>query len=133
MKRDSVAGIAYKDGKVLIAHRLPIGQMGNRWEFPGGKVENSEDFSETLRREFLEEFGAEIIVGKLIAENTFFHNDKEVDLHAFEIFLKNPDASFIFTEHSEAKWVPFSEILNLNFVDSDMKIYEDVKNYFENK
>ncbi|MCR4627711.1 MAG: NUDIX domain-containing protein, partial [Treponema sp.] len=39
----SIACIARDGNKVLIAHRQNIGQMGGRWEFPGGKVENGEE------------------------------------------------------------------------------------------
>ena len=39
---NSVACIVYKDGKILVAHRIPKGDMGNRWEFPGGKVDAGE-------------------------------------------------------------------------------------------
>lgn len=130
MSKNSVAGIAVKDGKVLIAHRLPIGAMGNRWEFPGGKVEKGEDFSETLKREFLEEFGVKIDVGNLITQNYFFHNDKKINLYAYEIKLLDSEENFVFTEHSEATWVYFDEIKKLNFVDSDLKIYEDIRKYF---
>ncbi|NLM00079.1 MAG: NUDIX domain-containing protein [Treponema sp.] len=131
MDKNSVAGIVYKNGKVLIAHRLPVGQMGNRWEFPGGKVENSEDFTITLKREFLEEFGVEVKIGKHITESFFYHNDKKIGLHAFEVFIKDNSNDFILTEHSEIKWVTFDEIPKLCFVDSDMKIYDSVKKYFE--
>ena len=40
--KHSIACIALDGTKVLIAHRLPVGQMGDRWEFPGGKVEGDE-------------------------------------------------------------------------------------------
>ena len=38
----SVAGVAFKDGAVLIMHRLPGGSVGSLWEFPGGKCERDE-------------------------------------------------------------------------------------------
>ena len=37
--KTSIACIAFDGEKILVAHRNPTGQMGGRWEFPGGKVE----------------------------------------------------------------------------------------------
>ena len=37
-----VAGIIYKDGKILIAKRNLQKDQGGKWEFPGGKVEKGE-------------------------------------------------------------------------------------------
>lgn len=130
--KHSVAGIAYKNGRVFIAHRQDSGQMANRWEFPGGKVEEGEDYKSTLIREFEEEFSAEISIGKKITTALFEHNNKQVKLHAYEVFFTEENPSFKYTEHTESKWVSFDEILTLNFVDSDMKIYPEVRKHFEN-
>ena len=35
----SIACIDYRNGKVFIAKRQMKGDMGGRWEFPGGKIE----------------------------------------------------------------------------------------------
>ena len=42
MSKTSIACIALFKDKVLVAHRNLVGQMGGRWEFPGGKVEAGE-------------------------------------------------------------------------------------------
>ena len=53
----SIACIDYRDGKLLIAKRKSGGDMGERWEFPGGKIEEGEDFAQAINREMQEEFG----------------------------------------------------------------------------
>ena len=50
MKR-VVAGIAEKDGKLLMFHS----KKHNLWEFPGGKVEEGETDVDALKREWREE------------------------------------------------------------------------------
>ena len=87
MSKVSIACIALLNGKILVAHRNPTGQMGGRWEFPGGKVEPGETDKEAVVREINEEFGINVEVGEKIAEASFIHNEENVLLHAYRIFV----------------------------------------------
>ena len=127
----SVAGIAVVDSYVFIARRLNIGQMGGRWEFPGGKVEDGEDPVEALVREYMEEFNVDISVGSQIATGFFTHNEKQVKLIAYEVFFNEEDINWILTEHSEVQWVKLDEIPTQNFVDSDLMLYDKIKQFYE--
>jgi 8-oxo-dGTP diphosphatase len=125
MIRHSIACIAYEKGKILVARRNPVGDMGNRWEFPGGKVETGETDEQTIVREFYEEFGVTVEVGELIATGSFIHSGISSTLHAYRIKVPHPgtEIPYRLTEHSEYKWVVPEIIPSLNFVDSDMSIY----------
>ena len=130
----SVAGIVVVDNLVFIAKRVPVGDMGNRWEFPGGKVDAGETPEQALKREFFEEFGANIVVKNPICDSNFTHKDKNVILKAFEVEFSDLDnIEWILSEHTETAWVPFEKIPSLYFVDSDMQIYPEVKKYFTSK
>ena len=54
-ERVTTAGIALKDGKVLVAHRVKGGSLSEKWEFPGGKQRWGESDEMTLKREYMEE------------------------------------------------------------------------------
>lgn len=54
------AAIIIKNNKVLIAQRKPYGYLANKWEFPGGKIENDESPESCLVRELKEEFSIDI-------------------------------------------------------------------------
>lgn len=133
MSNISIACIAYNNGKVLVAHRNPVGQMGGRWEFPGGKVEDNEDEKTGIVREFEEEFGVKVEVGEFITDAEFEHNGKKRLLHAYRIFVPHDGMTekYVLTEHTEYMWADVAEIKNLNFVDSDLLIYPKVKEYIE--
>ena len=50
----SIACIDYRNGKIFIAKRQMVGDMGGRWEFPGGKIEEGEDLETAVIREMQE-------------------------------------------------------------------------------
>ena len=131
MSKVSIACIALLNGKILVAHRNPTGQMGGRWEFPGGKVEPGETDKEAVVREINEEFGINVEVGEKIAEASFIHNEENVLLHAYRISVPHDgiEKKYILTEHTEYNWIPIEVVAKLNFVDSDLLLYPKVKSY----
>jgi 8-oxo-dGTP diphosphatase len=127
---DVVCGVCIIDGQCLIAqrkHKLAPGFF----EFPGGKVEEGENHKEALLREFQEEFMIDIEVGECIATAEFKHKNNTVSLFAYEIFVKDIDnVSWILSEHTDVNWVPFDKISELEFVDSDLLLLEQIRNYY---
>ncbi len=135
MSKGSIACIAFDGRKVLIAHRNPTGQMGGRWEFPGGKVEDDDPNEEVaIVREMQEEFGITVKVGEKIAEAEFKHNGKVSSLHAYLITVPHDgmEKPYVLTEHTEYRWATLAEIPQLHFVDSDMLLYPQVAKYLAN-
>lgn len=128
MSKKSIACIAFNGKKVFIARRNPVGQMGGRWEFPGGKVEEGETDEQSIIREFEEEFGVKVQVGQQVAQTCFKHDGDDFSLHAYLVTLPHDGMSekFILTEHTEYRWAELAEIPTLNFVDSDLLIYPQV-------
>ncbi len=57
------AAILVKDNKFLIAKRPAHDKLANKWEFPGGKIEDGETPEECLKRELYEEFKSELMWG----------------------------------------------------------------------
>jgi 8-oxo-dGTP diphosphatase len=131
----SIACIDYRNGKIFIAKRQMVGDMGGRWEFPGGKIEDGEDLQQAVVREMQEEFGVTVTVGSKITSGSFTHRGKPCSLDVLEVHFHHDgmSQSFILTEHTEYKWAELDEIPNLNFVDSDLAIYSDVKKWCENE
>ena len=131
MAKRSVACIAINARKVLVAKRILRGQMGGRWEFPGGKVEGGEDEAAAAVREMQEEFAVEITAGEVIATATFFHNGQEVALKALRVFPAHDGVNrpYVLSEHTEYAWVDIADVESLPFVDSDLLLYPAVKAY----
>jgi mutator protein MutT len=123
----SVAGIANHNGLFFIARRKrDNSEMSQRWEFPGGKVERGETDEQALEREFLEEFGVQIQILRFLGESAFLHRDRSRGLAAWEILFE-PTKIVAFHEHSEAAWIPFEHLWNLELADSDRGLLPLIK------
>jgi 8-oxo-dGTP diphosphatase len=127
--RKSVAGIAWDQGRVFIAQRSGGGAMGERWEFPGGKVEEGETDQEALIREYREEFAVSIQVGPFLGSAGFEHQGIAHRVNSYRVSFLSRD--FTLSEHSRWRWAGFDEIEQLDFVDSDRKLLPALKLYFK--
>lgn len=130
--KQSVAGIVYDKGKFLIGLRLPKGEMGGRWEFPGGKVDGGESPEEAIVREFREEMGIEASPGAFIASVDFRNKGGQVALLAYSVSLSGLDRAFL-TEHLRLDWATLDEIERLDFVDSDRLLVPYLRKWCANK
>ncbi len=129
----SVACIDFRAGKVFIAKRQNTGDMGNRWEFPGGKIDQGEYFEKAIKREMQEEFGVSVDVGPHIASTSFMHKGKECFVDAFSVHFHEDgiERKFELTEHTDYCWEDIDKIPELNFVDSDLQLYPAIKKWSE--
>jgi 8-oxo-dGTP diphosphatase len=116
----SVAGIARRGAAFFVARRVAGGDLGGKWEFPGGKVEDGESDAAALIREYREEFGVAIRVGSLLASDHFEHHQRRRILSAYEVFFDGD--GFSLREHTAWRWAPLDEIAALDFADSDRKL-----------
>ena len=120
VERITTAGIAIKDGKVFVAHRIEGGALSGMWEFPGGKNRYGESEEDTLRREYLEELGIDIEVGELFTSFDFTNKDKLYHLKAY--FVRHLSTSYSLSVHTETRWVTPQELEKLEMGGSDGKI-----------
>jgi 8-oxo-dGTP diphosphatase len=125
----SVAGIAVREKKFFIARRLPGGDLGGKWEFPGGKAEEGETDEAALRREYREEFDAAVETGPLLASASFEHRGHTFRLNAYRVFFTGGQLRL--TEHTEWRWASLDAIEKLDFADSDRKLFSALQSYLE--
>lgn len=117
---DVVAGILEYEGRFLIARRSNHGRLPNLWEFPGGKVELGEEPTEALKREFLEELGVTIDVGKPVGTNIHQYPDGSVRLSGFKVYHQT--GRFETRVHEELRWVRLSELRDFPLAPADIPL-----------
>jgi 8-oxo-dGTP diphosphatase len=125
----SIAGIAVEEGRIFVARRIPGGDLGGKWEFPGWKVELGESDEEALIREFREEFAVTVRPGPFLASASFEHHGKTRILRAYRVYLESHD--FILSEHTEWDWVSLETIAGLDFAGSDRKLLGELEKHLE--
>ena len=119
------AGIIERDGKFLIAKRKKEQHLGDRWEFPGGKIEPQESSEDCIVRELKEEFGIMTEVAKLLGESVFDYGDRKVRLFGY---LVNYISGEIKPHaHDEIRWISLDEFAQFDFVEADRPFIEKLR------
>ncbi len=102
------AAVIRRDGQVLLAQRPAEGLLGGMWEFPGGKLEPGETLPQCLRREIVEELGAEVEVGEPFGVYEHAYTHFSVTLHAFLCRLSAGEPRPI--QPSDLRWAAPQEL-----------------------
>jgi 8-oxo-dGTP pyrophosphatase MutT (NUDIX family) len=99
-------------GDVLILEKSTPHTNGTQLDLPGGRIENNDDFIQTLKRELEEELGTSqenytlpsaIPVGTSIAAYNI-DNTAGLVLVYFEVVVENNFSPTLSSEHSSYKW-----------------------------
>ncbi len=119
------AAILFKDDKLLIAQRKSEDKLPNKWEFPGGKVENEETPEECLKREIKEEFGIDVSVGEFFGESVYHYDHISIRLLAYRTFWNNGELKI--KAHQSIEWVTINQIGLFDFAPADIPFVEKLR------
>ena len=124
MKKIRVAAAVIQDsrGRFLCMQRCRSDQeyTSQRWEFPGGKIEDGESGYDALLREIKEEMDWDIFVGRLLGTITYEYPDFTISLEAY--LCKGGKGQFKLLEHLDYKWLKRSEMSALDWTESDREV-----------
>ena len=116
------AALIKNEGKILVTRRRPDVPYPELWEFPGGKLEASEDPRDCIVREIDEELGI-----KVIAESIFdvvFYRYPERDVLVLVYRCSWTSGTPTNREVAEHRWVASGELKNLDFLPADIPLVE---------
>ncbi len=124
------AGIIRRGGLILIAQRKADSSLEPlKWEFPGGKIEFSEDPRRCLVREIREEMGFEIAVGEIF--DVVSHNYRK-DGETRHVLLLCYLCTYLRGEPrpldcNDMRWVGPGEIGAYDFAAADVPVVAKVR------
>ena len=116
-----VAGLIFRDGRLLACQRHEKSAFPLKWEFPGGKVETGESDADALRRELKEELGISV------SAMTFFHEHEHAYPDGPKVslrFFKIPefDGEVINLVFQRIEWLDLSELAGRDFLAGDLPL-----------
>jgi 8-oxo-dGTP diphosphatase len=114
------AGIIIRGQDILICQRRRSDPYGLQWEFPGGKVKDSEGLESSLRRELREELGIDAAIGEEVYRLRHRYPDRYVEVIFFRVDSYQGDVANRVFESIE--WVPRKELPGYNFLEADQEL-----------
>ncbi|SDT42023.1 (deoxy)nucleoside triphosphate pyrophosphohydrolase [Microlunatus soli] len=114
-----VAGVFVCDDRVLACRRAAGRSAAGHWEFPGGKIDNSETPEQALRRELFEELAVAARIGRLLDRSTTRVGAHTIDLACYLIGDHHPAPSTS-TDHDQLRWQPVADLLDLDWAKPDL-------------
>jgi len=121
-----VAAVIVDDkDRIFCAQRGNYGELANKWEFPGGKIESGESRLDALIREIREELDTEIEVLNHIITVDHQYKTFKLTMHAF--YSKVINGKLQLSEHINSKWLERNELCDLDWADADVPIINILK------
>ena len=111
-----VAAVIEENNHFLLTRRQPGVHLAGMWEFPGGKIGESETHAIALAREIREELDAGVEVGELAFHISHAYPDRAVELFFYRCRLVGTPCPMV---GQEMRWVPRNELPSLSLPPAD--------------
>jgi 8-oxo-dGTP diphosphatase len=127
-KIEVVAGIIFFQDQILCVQRPThkFSYISEKFEFPGGKIENDETHTEALKRELLEELNISAKIKSLYHTVVHEYPDFELTMHSFICEVESKELTL--HEHINLEWLTIQELEKLDWAAADLPIVNKLVN-----
>lgn len=126
-KVEVVAGVIEYEGRILCAKRdvSKYDYISNKYEFPGGKIEEGETYKQTLARELMEEMEMEVEIGEDFGDVVHQYPDFELTMHVFlcKAYSKNVKLNV----HTGLEWRKIEDMHELDWAGADLPVVKKLQ------
>lgn len=126
----AVGVIVDENQHVLLAKRQSHQHQGGLWEFPGGKVEQTETVFYALKRELREELGIQVRAAEPFLKVSYQYPDKHVLLDVWCVL--EYDGKPVSKERQPLHWIPLDKLRDYAFPKANQAIVQalELDNYY---
>jgi 8-oxo-dGTP diphosphatase len=123
-----VAGVVRNGSKFLCVQRGPhkFPYISDKWEFPGGKLEEGESFEAALIRELKEELELDVFNLRYLITVDHTYPDFRIIMETFLCDCTSVD--FVLNEHKTGLWLSPDQMTNVDWAAADVPIVKALKN-----
>lgn len=127
-KVEVVAAIIHFEDEILCVQRAKnkLSYISEKYEFPGGKIEEGESQEEALRRELVEELNVVADIQSLFLTIVHQYPDFELTMHSFTCKVNSKEITL--NEHIAFNWLRVDELESLDWAAADIPIVKKLKN-----
>jgi len=116
--------IVGQDGRLLLSKRLKHQHQGDKWEFPGGKLEAGEIPQQAIIRELYEELGIIVQANQIRLFEIITHAYSEKTVQLMFWLVLNFEGLPVGKEGQTIGWFGRAELVNLVFPEANQPIVE---------
>lgn len=123
-KIEVVAGVIFYEDTVLCVQRPKhkFDYISEKFEFPGGKVEEGETNEDALIRELSEELNLSTKIKSFFLTVVHAYPDFELTMHSFICEVDSTELTL--REHIDRKWLKIEELKTLDWAAADLPIVD---------
>jgi 8-oxo-dGTP diphosphatase len=121
-KIEVVAAIIYFEDKILCVQRPKnkFPYISEKFEFPGGKIEENETKKDALKREIFEELNISMNIKSFFMTVVHEYPDFELTMHTYKCEVETKEV--FLNEHISLEWLNLNELQKLNWAAADIPI-----------
>lgn len=121
---DVVCAIIFKHKKVLVAQHNMHPIHLNKWEFPGGKIEEGETRLEAIVREIKEELDIEVSVLEELHPIKYSYPAKDIKL--IPLICEITNGTIVLKQHLSYQWIEIDRVNEFDLCEADKEVIEKI-------